>query len=124
MRTPDRDQAVSIARAFHEAYEGLASSHGWSTNPRSRVPWEQVPEENRSLMLATIEKLLALGVIAGPLSVMEGWWHPNVKGGQVHEHPENPNGNWSAATHRLCEPVYTHRETSVSGNAATPQEEG
>jgi hypothetical protein len=43
--------------------------------------------------------------------VMEGWWHPNVKGGQVHDHPEAPGRSWSRASHRLCEPVYTHRET-------------
>lgn len=39
--------------------------------------------------------------------VEQGWWHPNVKDGRVHEHPEHPGGGWSAASHRLCEPVYT-----------------
>lgn len=41
--------------------------------------------------------------------VEEGWWHPNCKSGQVHPHPENPNGGWSVANHRSCEPVYTRR---------------
>lgn len=35
-----------------------------------------------------------------------GWWHPNVKDGRVHDHPERPNGAWSEAMHRLCEPLY------------------
>jgi hypothetical protein len=44
--------------------------------------------------------------------VCEGWWHPNVKKGQVHDHPERPGGSWSVASHRLCEPVYTKRVIS------------
>lgn len=41
--------------------------------------------------------------------VAEGWWHPNVNAGKVHEHPERPGRGWSEASHRLCEPVYTRR---------------
>lgn len=41
--------------------------------------------------------------------VAEGWWHPNTNAGRVHDHPENPGGGWSQASHRLCEPVYTAR---------------
>lgn len=36
-----------------------------------------------------------------------GWWHPTVKDGRVHEHPERPNGSWSVPMHRLCQPVYS-----------------
>jgi hypothetical protein len=39
--------------------------------------------------------------------VDEGWWHPNVKDGRVHDHPED--GQWSRTMHRECEPVYTRR---------------
>lgn len=56
--------------------------------------------------------LCQLAVNAGCLYVAEGWWHPNAKSGQVHEHPERPNGNWSVTSHRLCEPVYTKRKTA------------
>lgn len=48
--------------------------------------------------------------------VCEGWWHPNVKSGQVHLHPESPGGGWSVATHRLCEPVYTKRSPRPADN--------
>lgn len=41
--------------------------------------------------------------------VCRGWWHPTVKSGQVHNHPERPTGNWSTASHRLCEPIYVRR---------------
>lgn len=52
-----------VARRFHEAYEELAASHGWQTQERSRVPWEDVPLENRNLMLATVARLLDEGTI-------------------------------------------------------------
>jgi hypothetical protein len=58
--------AEAIARAFHERYEALAGEHGWETQQRSRVPWEDVPDENRSLMIAVVERLLDDGVIAPP----------------------------------------------------------
>lgn len=52
--------------------------------------------------------------------VCEGWWHPNCKKGQVHDHPESPNGAWSMTMHRQCEPVFTMRESEsfqpVSGS--------
>lgn len=44
-----------------------------------------------------------------PSTWPKGWWAPNVKAGQIHDHPENPGRSWSSATHRLCEPVYTRR---------------
>lgn len=37
--------------------------------------------------------------------VDEGWWHPNTRGGTVHDHAaRNPQ-----TMHRLCTPVYTIR---------------
>src|SRR5205085_3308152 len=37
--------------------------------------------------------------------VDEGWWHPNVNAGKVHEHTDRQ----PATMHRQCEPVYTRR---------------
>jgi len=54
---------VQIAKAFHERYEALAPSHGWDTQERSRVAWEDLPEENRGLMVSVVSALLADGVI-------------------------------------------------------------
>lgn len=41
--------------------------------------------------------------------VSAGWWHPDVKGGQVHEHSDGP-GRWSTvASHKRCQLVYVLR---------------
>lgn len=43
------------------------------------------------------------------ITVCEGWWHPNVKDGRVHDHtPGQPT-----TMHRLCEPIYTRRGRAV-----------
>lgn len=53
----------ALARAFHEAYEELAPSFGYETRKASAKPWEQVPVENRHLMVAVVGKLVDDGVI-------------------------------------------------------------
>ena len=45
--------AEQLARLFHETYERLAPAFGYST-----VKWEQLPEKNRSLMVATATTVL------------------------------------------------------------------
>jgi len=56
-----------IAQQFHEAYEQLAFEHGYSTRKASRVPWEQVPANNRALMVDTVNHLLRKEIISpGP----------------------------------------------------------
>lgn len=52
-----------IARAFHEAYETAAPALGYETRKDSAVPWDQVPDKNRALMIKTVETLLDAGVI-------------------------------------------------------------
>lgn len=51
-------RAEGIARSFHEAYEELAPSHGYETRKSSRVPWEDVPANNKNLMIAVVARLL------------------------------------------------------------------
>ncbi len=55
----------ALARAFHETYERLAPSYGYETRRASAVPWEQVPENNKQLMIAVCEELLR-GVLSEP----------------------------------------------------------
>lgn len=50
--------AEELARAFHEAYERLAPQFGYETRPESAVSWENVPESNRSLMIAVAGEVL------------------------------------------------------------------
>ena len=81
--TGDRATLVeALARRFHDTYERLAPDHGWQTQESTRAkPWEEVPEHNRQLMLATIEALLddgsievGSGLLAGfPTSVADRW---------------------------------------------------
>ena len=57
-RNPMPD-AESVAKLFHEAYERLAPAFGYETRHETRVPWEQVPERNRRLMIASTAEVLA-----------------------------------------------------------------
>lgn len=52
------DEAVRDARAFHEAYERLAPSFGYETRKASAVPWDEVPEQNRALMIAVCAEVV------------------------------------------------------------------
>jgi hypothetical protein len=55
--------------------------------------------------------------------VNEGWWAPNVKSGQVHDHPKNPGQSWSVTMHRECEPVYTWTTGPAWRTILTPEDE-
>lgn len=57
-----------LAQMFHEEYERLALHLGYQTREDSRVPWEDVPETNRSLMVATCRSVLSRIAGEGPLS--------------------------------------------------------
>lgn len=54
-------KAARIARRFHETYEELAPVFGYKTREESAVPWEDVPDRNKRLMVATVRKLIATG---------------------------------------------------------------
>jgi hypothetical protein len=56
--------AEQVAAAFHDAYERLAPDHGYRTRDASAVPWDQVPAQNRELMVATVQDLLDRDMIA------------------------------------------------------------
>lgn len=49
----------AVARLLHHTYERLAPAHNWETQERSRTPWEELPPENRSLMVATVREVRA-----------------------------------------------------------------
>lgn len=50
--------AEDVARLFHEAYERLAPSFGYETHKASAVAWADVPEPNKSLMVAVAAEVL------------------------------------------------------------------
>jgi hypothetical protein len=56
--SPATGSAEDVARMFHESYERLAPLFGYATRRDSAVPWDQVPEPNRSLMIAVAGNVL------------------------------------------------------------------
>ena len=69
--------AEMIAKAFHEAYEKLAPEFGYKTREASAVPWEDVPQQNKDLMIRTVESLLGQGIIADVFEA-NGDWYVNL----------------------------------------------
>lgn len=65
----DETRAEELARRFHDEYERLAPEFGYETRPESAVPWDQVPENNRALMVAVCETILTEEAIS-PTDVM------------------------------------------------------
>lgn len=53
-----RQKAEALSRRFHKAYERLAPEYGYKTRTAIAVPWEQVPEQNKNLMIAVCAELL------------------------------------------------------------------
>ncbi len=56
-------QAEMVARSFHEVYETRAPEFAYETRPESAKPWEDVPNNNKDLMVAVVQDLLEAGVI-------------------------------------------------------------
>jgi hypothetical protein len=50
--------AEELARFFHETYERLAPQYKYETREESAVPWDEVPEDNKALMIATAAEVL------------------------------------------------------------------
>jgi hypothetical protein len=69
----------ALARLFHETYERLAPEHGYETREASAKPWRQVPANNRALMVAVCQHILAeRGELARP-----GRDNPGVVDGDI-----------------------------------------
>jgi hypothetical protein len=47
-----------LAQLFHETYERLAPEFGYTTRKSSAQPWANVPEPNKSLMIAVAKRIL------------------------------------------------------------------
>lgn len=48
-----------LARFFHNTYEDLAPTYGYRTRRASAVPWDDVPEDNKNLMIEVCARVLA-----------------------------------------------------------------
>lgn len=47
-----------LAELFHATYESLAPKYNYSTRISSRTSWENVPERNKAMMVATCKEVL------------------------------------------------------------------
>ena len=50
--------AEALAKWFHDTHEALAPEYGYETRAETRVPWAELPENNRSLMVAVASKFI------------------------------------------------------------------
>lgn len=68
------ETAEKMARLFHEKYELYAPTFGYETRKASAVPWEDVPQDNKQLMISVCNAVLTAiskGEIPG-VGVCEG----------------------------------------------------
>lgn len=49
--------AEELAKGFHELYEALAPNFRYETREESAKPWEEVPEQNKKLMIEVCRKI-------------------------------------------------------------------
>lgn len=68
-RTDVERRAERLAQQFHETYERLAPSHGYETRKASAVPWHDVPEQNKRLMIDVCVHLIETGSVHAALSI-------------------------------------------------------
>ena len=47
-----------LAEFFHSTYERLAPAFGWRTKKGCNVPFAQLPQRNKALMIATCQTVL------------------------------------------------------------------
>jgi len=52
------DQAEELAKIFHDLYEKMAPTFDYQTQDASAVPWEDVPANNKQLMIAVCREIL------------------------------------------------------------------
>jgi hypothetical protein len=88
---PATTSAEGLAQRFHEAYERLAPSFGYETRPESATAWANVPDNNRSLMVAVCAEVLGAVVTTvqpappavGKFVACQYAWHGSTAGRHV-----------------------------------------
>lgn len=57
MKTDNTSLEEQLAKKFHETYERLAPEYGYRTRKSSAVAWEDVPANNKELMIAVAKEI-------------------------------------------------------------------
>jgi len=66
---PVLPSAPAIAKRFHETYERLAPSYGWTTNAATACEWERLPHANRELMTHVVNVVVTEALEADRLTL-------------------------------------------------------
>lgn len=56
-------KAEALAAAFHRLYEGIAPCFGYETRQETAVPFDQIPANNRALMITVCKILIDNDVV-------------------------------------------------------------
>lgn len=54
----ERIDPVWLAEAFHDFYESYAKLKGWNTQEKTKVPFADLPKENKETMICTASSVL------------------------------------------------------------------
>jgi hypothetical protein len=112
----------ALARLFHDTYERLAPEFGYETREASRKPWEEVPQQNRTLMVAVAGVIAeTLGLRGDLLDRLDRFADEADAKVTIARHPGNePAVRWSAEAVWAGEPPDSDRArlSSIQGGAA------
>ncbi len=89
-------KAEQLAKLFHETYEFLAPGFGYKTREASAKPWEDVPENNKKLMIAVAEKVLL--VVDTELHKDHGFTKKQQEAYDAIMAGKNPSVDWPRAS--------------------------
>lgn len=99
--------AEEVAKKFHENYEKLAPSYGYTTREATARPWESLPPENKGLMIATAGEVLDWLGVLGLHIVFDG---TEIV---VSAKPERPQKAQRPAPPVLVPVITTHRPSPI-----------
>lgn len=71
--------ACYVAQAFHEAYERLAPEFAYETREASAVPWKDVPQNNKELMIAVAREIMNNNAVSNVFLIERGLFNPGHK---------------------------------------------
>lgn len=71
MTNPNWWDAQSLAAFSHDVYEAEAVKAGWKTQEQCRVPFDELPEANKTVMLAVASAIIAEVEKRGETSVTQ-----------------------------------------------------
>lgn len=97
------EAVAQLAKLFHETYERLAVECDWQTQKSCQVPWDELPENNKTLMLAVCSELTEHYPNALPTAPIPMVLHcPSCRIQHI-DKPE-PENNWDNPRHKshLC----------------------